>query len=144
MGQHQREQLEKIAMARKNSIKRMVAIAVVAVLAFVAFQVLRPEHRDIRTVRNTVHRDSGMTYGAILEGYATRTNWSRHTSVQFMRVVEFNGTARNGDRILIQFTDFYELHNGEWIIANMEINGRQMGSIESHAWLTSAANTVRR
>lgn len=143
MGQYQREQLEKIAEARKNSIKRLVAIAIVAVLAFVTFQALRPEHRDIRTVRNTVHRASGMTYEAILEGYATRTSWSRHASQQFMRVVEFTGVGRNGDRILIKFTDFYELHNGEWIIGNMEINGRQMGSIESHAWLTRAANEVR-
>ena len=143
MGQHQKEQLEKIATARKNSIKRLVAIAVVAVLAFVAFQTLRPEHRDIRTVRNIVHQPSRMTYEAILEGYTNRGSWSRHASAQFMRVVEFTGTTRSGDRILIQFTDFYGLHNNEWIIGNMEINGRQMGSIETHTWLTNAANTVR-
>jgi len=144
MGKYQEQQLAKLAEARKKNIKNIAIMAVIVLVGFLAFQALRPEHRDIRTVRSIIHQPSRMTYEAILEGYTNRGSWSRHASAQFMRVVEFSGVAPNGDRILIQFSDIYGLHNNEWIIANMEINGRQMGSIETHAWLTYAANAVRR
>jgi len=142
-GYYQNEQRQKIAAARKKNIKGTLIVVALAVVAFFAFQFFTSGRGDIRTVRDTVHQPTNMTFGEILEGYCTRTSWERFTSAEFMSVVEFTGRTRSGDDVIIQFSDRFGLDDGRWNITYMRINGRSASTGEIANWFMNAAHHAR-
>jgi hypothetical protein len=141
-GQYSNEQRKKLAAARKKNIIGILVVAAIAVAAYFIFTTIF-QSGDIRTVKNTPHQPTNMTFGEILDGYCNRTSWKSFTSAQYMKVVEFTGRTPDGDDILIQFSDRYGLADGFWEIVYMEINGRQAGAMETANWMMNAAHHAR-
>lgn len=138
-GTYLEEQRRKIAVARKRNIIGVVLVLAIAAIVYLIFTVVLPRG-EINAVRNTLHQPTNMSFGDILEGYNSRTRWSRFTSAEFMRVVEFTGTTRGGDSVLIQFSDRYGIHDGEWVLVYMALNGRSISTMEMANWFMNAAH----
>lgn len=140
MGMYQQEQAARYAEANRSNRKGLLIIVLVIAGIFVAFQLFGSGRGDIRAVQNTLHQPTGMAFGDMLDGYLSRTSWEMFTTASYMKVVEFTGTAPNGDRILIQFSDNHGLDGGAWSLVAMEINGRATSRGEAGNWLMNAAH----
>ncbi|MCL2015433.1 MAG: zinc ribbon domain-containing protein [Defluviitaleaceae bacterium] len=127
------------------NVKKFILIAVALLAGYFAITsiIAIPGNNRIRTVQNTPlqlgMQRTNTTYGEVLEGFCTNTSWEAFDANALRRVVEFTGTSRQGDRILIQFTHTgISSDNSPWELVYMEINGRAISGGEATNWFRNA------
>jgi len=136
------EQSQRVAAARKKNFSGIIVLAIIAVIIWIVVKVVLPGG-DIKNCKETMYDAANKTYSQILDGYCGGGKWDSFTSQAYMKVVEFKGKARNGDSVLIQFSDEYGVNNGKYNIVYMEINGHPTDTMEAANWFMNAAYSIK-